>query len=520
MPFKRDMRIVPTVIGHGITPADWVKGENRGYLLWNKNRAGDVCDPTPALELAQRGLPVFSTFAPNGVNIPASMTLLGALDDVVMKTIIQEADVYLATVKETFGIGTLEALASGIPVLGYRWGGTAALVQHGVTGYLASPGNLEELAHGYAWIKENYRALSDNAREAAKNYTWDKSMQEYAALYQRVAGVSATGKTSIVITNYNYGQYVVGAVESALSQTRSTEVIVVDDGSQDSSREVLEPYKDRVKLIFKENGGVAEARNVGIANATGDYIVCLDADDRLDPRYVAVLSQEMDEDRGLGVVYSGLGLLGPDGKISPNAWPVEFGWEHMTHISNPPASCIPCAAMFRKQMWNRAGGYRQEYAPAEDTEFWVRGLSVGFSARKVTEDFLFHYRAHDGSASRTKSYRPINDWHPWMLDKQYPLAAPSVNVPLIRSYSMPQVSVIIPVGKKHEMFLATALDSLLGQTYREWEVVVVYDGIEAPAYMKRYPSAREVRVPKSKGPGHARNVGLEAAHAPFSVFLA
>ena len=519
MPFKRDMRLVPTIIGHGIHVKDWKRGDNRGYVLWNKNRAGDVCDPTPALKLAEAGLPVLSTFAPTGRNVPQSMTIVGAMDDKSMHGIVQEADIYLATVKETFGIGTLEALASGVPVLGYNWGGTAALVKHKVTGYLAVPHSIDDLLDGYTWIKENYTMLSDNARESVKGYSWDDVMKQYAALYEQTAGFSPTGKVSIVITNYNYASYVGEAIESALSQRRKVEVVVVDDGSTDNSREVLEAYKGRAKLILKENGGVAEARNVGIAHASGDYIVCLDADDRLDPAYVDVLAREMDEDRGLGVVYSGLGLIRADNKISPNAWPTEFSWEHMTHVSNPPASCIHCAAMFRKSMWERAGGYKQEYAPGEDTEFWVRGLSVGFTARKVTEEFLFHYRLHAGSASRTKVYKPINDWHPWMQDKQYPLAAPATTAPSVRSYSEPQISVIIPVGKKHEAHLATALDSVVGQTYREWEIVVVLDGVEAPSHLKRYPFVKLISLPKSRGPGEARNVGLDAASAPFCVFL-
>lgn len=89
---------------------------------------------------------------------------------------------------------------------------------------------------------------------------------------------------SIVIDNYNYGQFLGDAIESALAQTyRNTEVIVVDDGSTDDSRSVIESYGDRVIPILKENGGQGSAYNAGFAASQGEVIVLLDSDDLLAP---------------------------------------------------------------------------------------------------------------------------------------------------------------------------------------------------------------------------------------------
>ncbi len=91
-------------------------------------------------------------------------------------------------------------------------------------------------------------------------------------------------KISIVIDNYNYPEYVVEAVNSALGQTyKDIEVIVVDDGSTDQCPELLQQYASRVKLVLKSNGGQASAFNAGIALATGDVVMLLDADDVLRP---------------------------------------------------------------------------------------------------------------------------------------------------------------------------------------------------------------------------------------------
>jgi glycosyltransferase involved in cell wall biosynthesis len=85
---------------------------------------------------------------------------------------------------------------------------------------------------------------------------------------------------SILINNYNYGRYLSTAIESALNQTyRHVEVIIVDDGSTDNSREVIASFGSRVISVLKVNGGQASAFNAGFAASQGDIICFLDADD-------------------------------------------------------------------------------------------------------------------------------------------------------------------------------------------------------------------------------------------------
>lgn len=87
---------------------------------------------------------------------------------------------------------------------------------------------------------------------------------------------------SIVINNYNYGRYIAAAINSALNQTyRHVEVIIVDDGSTDQSREVIEPFGSRARCVFRENGGQAAAVNTGYALSSGDIVLFLDSDDAL-----------------------------------------------------------------------------------------------------------------------------------------------------------------------------------------------------------------------------------------------
>lgn len=523
-PFRRDMRIDPIVIGHGIEFSEWQAAENGGYVLWNKNRPNDVCNPMPAYDLALRGIPLHSTFMPEGKPALENMVITGRLPFEQMRGQIQGADVYLATTKETFGIGTIEAMACGVPVLGWDWGGTADIVTHKVDGWLCEPGDIDGLVEGYQWIKKHRMELSAAAVEKAKRYDWKSIMAIYAEIYHGAQKKEPSGVT-VVIPCHNYGAFVNEAIYSCLHQTRKPEqIIVVDDGSTDNSREVIQSFSQAgIEYIFQENQGVAAARNHGIEAAKHPFIVCLDADDRLAPRFVEVTRKALMADRGHGIVYTGIGLIHGEGPAqSYNAWPPDFSWQIQSSPHVPPSNCIPSANMFRRSMWERAGGFRQQYAPGEDTEFWTRGLSIGFTAKKVTTECLFEYRVHQGSASRKLTYVPTDTWVPWMDDKQYPMAVPTDNPPIVRSYSEPIVSVIIPCSPDHVKWLPSAIECLIGQSFRDWEVIAVLDGIDDTEFkrvLKPYPFVRKYITFGHLGAGSARNEGLFNAKAPLILWL-
>ncbi len=96
---------------------------------------------------------------------------------------------------------------------------------------------------------------------------------------------------SIIINNYNYARFLPQAIDSALTQTYSrTEVIVVDDGSTDHTRQVIEAYEDRVMALYKKNGGQPSALNLGFSCCQGEIVIFLDADDRLRPEVAQVVA--------------------------------------------------------------------------------------------------------------------------------------------------------------------------------------------------------------------------------------
>jgi len=251
-PIMRDMRLVPTVVPHGIEWDEWQHDEeNRGYVLWNKNRPRGVCN-TMALDWLVEQRPdvgFVSTFSSVG-NRP-NIALTGRISHAQMKPIIQRCGVYLATAKETFGIGILEAMASGKPVLGFRRGGIVNLVEHGVSGYLAEPGDLDDLAAGLAYCLEHGDALGHYGREAARGWTWEAACAIVARVYEQALEPDPP-TCAIVIPSYNYAEYVGRALRSAMAQTwpHLIDIVVVDDASPDdgATKRAVDAEIERIKM--------------------------------------------------------------------------------------------------------------------------------------------------------------------------------------------------------------------------------------------------------------------------------
>lgn len=120
---------------------------------------------------------------------------------------------------------------------------------------------------------------------------------------------------SILINNYNYETYVSQAIESALNQTYDrVEVVVVDDGSKDNSRRVIEHYGDRIVAVFKPNGGQGSAFNAGFAASQGDLICFLDADDYCFPEKASQIVEAFENAPELGWVFHRLKRVDAAGK--------------------------------------------------------------------------------------------------------------------------------------------------------------------------------------------------------------
>lgn len=502
---RRDMHLSPAVIGHGINLEEWEPLSLGEYALWNKNRWDAICDPTPIMALAPlSALPIVSTFGHADFNL----TVTGNMPHAAMRDLIRSAKVYLATTKETFGIGTLEALAAGVPVLGYNWGGTAELVHHKESGYLVEPGDVEGLAKGLRYCLRHRAKLSACARETAKAYTWDIVADRIARFYRETHVVKKEPAVcSIVIPCHNKVSTVERAMSSAFNQTAPVTVTVVDDLSTDESYLAIlaarlklqgsAPANPITVIPLSKNVGVAAARNVGWQESYSKYVCFLDADDYLAPNYIATCVAALETDASLGIAYTGLGTVHPDSTVTLSSWPGEYNFNLQLMRRNQ----VPTCCVVRRSMLVRTGGYRSMYAPAgagcEDAELWLRAGALGYGARKVSPHPLFLYQAGAGATSKP-GYRELDwtAWHPWCRDGKHPVGSLAGNRngshPAYQ-YDRPEVSVMLEGTMYWMEQLTRSCDSLEAQTFRNWEVI--YYGVTVPHLpFLRHAAPRAKRV--------------------------
>ena len=177
---------------------------------------------------------------------------------------------------------------------------------------------------------------------------------------------------SAVIPTYNYAQYLPEAVESALAQTYpNMEVIVVDDGSTDRTRECLAPYRERIAYIYQPNRGLSAARNTGIAAARGEWIALLDSDDTWHPEKTALQLRAAEGMDHLALVGSPPADRMPE-HLAP---PVVRVLEVRDFLLNVPLG--PSSALIRRRCLEDVGLFDESLTSVEDRDMWLR-LSARF----------------------------------------------------------------------------------------------------------------------------------------------
>jgi glycosyltransferase involved in cell wall biosynthesis len=208
-------------------------------------------------------------------------------------------------------------------------------------------------------------------------------------------------RVSVVIPCYNAGDYLEEAVQSALAQTyRDLEVIVVDDGSTDErTKEILAARSwPRTTVIRQPNGGPSAARNRAVMEASGEFILPLDADDIIDQTYVEKAVAILQALPDVGIVYCKANKFG----VEQGAWQLPGYTLNELVIDN----VIFCTSLYRKEDWSRVGGYNETLRHGmEDYEFWIKLVHLGREVFQIDEP-LFFYRIQ--KASRTTGFMASN----------------------------------------------------------------------------------------------------------------
>jgi CMP-N-acetylneuraminic acid synthetase len=209
---------------------------------------------------------------------------------------------------------------------------------------------------------------------------------------------TAAPLVTVYITNHNYGRFLAQAIESVFAQTMTEfELLVIDDGSTDDSRSVIERYSGdpRVRVIYQERRGISVSNNVALQHGRGQYILRLDADDWLAPDALRQLAAALDESPDVALVFPDYYWVDIDGHILSRERRHDFST--VTMLDQPAHGAC---TMVRREVLLEAGGYDEEFNCQDGYDLWLKVIGR-YRVANVNQP-LFHYRQHGTNGTRSE----------------------------------------------------------------------------------------------------------------------
>lgn len=225
-----------------------------------------------------------------------------------------------------------------------------------------------------------------------------------------MSAIAPNPLVSVIIPAYNGDRFIAETVDTVLRQTyENVEILIVDDGSIDRTRQVLEPYSDRIRYIYQQNQGVAAARNRGLELTHGEFVVFLDQDDICSPDKLALQIACFQEHPEVGMVHSGWRRVDAEGKplADVEMWhqvPVldAAGWLQWMPI-------LFSAMMFRRDWLQRVGLLDSGFKQACDVDLVQRLVLLGCQTAWVRQ-ITVGYRQHDRNDSLNTLIQAEESW--------------------------------------------------------------------------------------------------------------
>jgi len=220
---------------------------------------------------------------------------------------------------------------------------------------------------------------------------------------------------SVIIPCYNFERYLRECVDSVIAQTYlNLEAIIVDDGSTDNSNEVardlVEKYPRTIRHYPNEHfGQPAFPRNFGISESSGEFIVCLDGDDKLHPEYVEICVRALQQNPAASIAYTDVQSFDGDTTI----WHMirDYNFQNLLR-----GNFIPAGSMYKKIVWQEVGGYKTNLSGMDDYNFWVEAGKLGHFGVPIERPLFYHRERADSMLRAEVIPNGLAKWYQLILN--------------------------------------------------------------------------------------------------------
>lgn len=315
---------------------------------------------------------------------------------------------------------TMESMRAGVPVLATPGGGPAELVVPGVTGWHTDDLGARAIGQAISRLIED-REEVERVRASGKIFerfleltdreeilgTYDQMLSELRPTVSARARSAKWGSEPAVtgvIPYYRAAPYIGRAVHSLLQQThRNLDVVVVNDGSFEPEDEILKEIgaDPRVRVVTQLNSGESAARNLGIRLARGEYVVMLDADNEIEPEFVARSVDLLEREPDLAYVTCWLRFVDPDGKARRDPAGYAPLGNRVVRADETNCDGDTAAVLPRKVFMEEGYGYEPASVIQSDWELY-RWLREDGRFGAVIPDWLVRYRVLEESVMRSQ----------------------------------------------------------------------------------------------------------------------
>jgi len=201
---------------------------------------------------------------------------------------------------------------------------------------------------------------------------------------------------SVIIHTYNNERFMAETVESVLNQTyKDYEIIVVDDGSVDGTRDALMPYMQKIRYHYKENGGIASAKNAGIGLSQAEFVAFLDHDDLWAPDKLQLQMEHFNENPQIGLVYAKYTSFRDGKELRTKPEKGYSGWIFKELLSK--SFIQTSTVVVKRECLDAVGPYDETFSLGDEYDMFLRiarKFQCGFVDKGLTR-----YRVHDTNAS-------------------------------------------------------------------------------------------------------------------------